>query len=61
MREHYALGHGIGLQGLIRWMCMMTGVCLQMHAPVSRECLESELADNTLAQGKQQTGVCPGP
>lgn len=53
VRDHHAVGHGLGLQGPTRWMCMMCGVCLQMHAPVSRDCLEHELADNTFAQSKQ--------
>ena len=51
--EHYAVGRGLGLQGLIVWLCMTSGMYLQMHAPVSRECLDSELAANTFAQGKQ--------
>ena len=54
MREHHALGHGHGLQALtrFRWMRVTSAVCLQMHAPISKECLESELADNSFAKGK---------
>ena len=54
VREPHAVGHGHGLQALIgfRWVCITSAVCLQMHAPVSKECLESELADNSFAKGK---------